>query len=232
MIEIGFFALTFLSVLLVLFLLQYHPDFKSISIKYVLAILIWTIYVAVISNSGLLNNFNLPPRLPLLIVLPAILITFILTGSRGIRIVMQRAPLHLPIFLQSFRILVELLIYFTFLEEIIPQLATFGGINFDILVGISAIFIGFMALKNNINLTGLILWNILSICILMITVYAFVYSYYFTDFVLIGEGRKLMEFPFILLPGYLLPLAIFLHIFSIRQILTKVKSNFKTSIIN
>lgn len=225
MVGIGFYALTFLAVLMVLILLKYHPNPKSITLRYLLTILVWATYLIFISNTGLLNDFSLPPRIPLLIVFPAILMILILTGRAGMQAVIQNTPVYLPVFLQSFRIIVELLIYGAFLEGIFPQRGTFEGLNFDILVGVSSIFIGLSALRGTISLKGIMIWNILSLGILLVTIYAFVSAYYFTDYVqTAGDGSKLVEFPYLLLPSGLLPIAIFLHVVSIRQVLFRLRN--------
>ncbi|MEM1137255.1 MAG: hypothetical protein AAGI07_15560, partial [Bacteroidota bacterium] len=132
---------------------------------------------------------------------------------------LQKTSLHVPIALQSFRIFVELLIYATYLKGIFPQRATFEGLNFDILVGISAIFMSIGISKSLVKKRGVLIWNVAAMCILLLTVYSFIYTYYFTNFVDSGMGYKFVEFPYILLGSVLLPIAIFLHIFSIKQVL-------------
>lgn len=127
-------------------------------------------------------------------------------------------PPYLPIALQSFRIFVELLIYATYLKGIFPQRATFEGLNFDILVGISALFVSAAAYKGIIKNRAMLIWNLVSLCILFVTVYSFISTYYFTDFASSGSAYQFVEMPYLLLASVLLPVAIFLYAFSIKQL--------------
>ena len=96
-----------------------------------------------------------------MIVGPVLIGILLLSGIKSFQPLLQKTGLHLPVFLQSFRIIVELLIYGAFLEGVFPQRATFEGLNFDILVGISAPVIGWLILKKRIGFKkGLLIWNI------------------------------------------------------------------------
>lgn len=184
-------------------------------------IVVWIIYLNLLAKTEVLKNFEFPPRIPLLVVIPAILIILFITNRKSLKQALESTPTYLPIALQSFRILVELLIYATFLNGIFPQRATFEGLNYDILVGISALFISAGVYKGIINKRGILIWNVVSICILALTVYSFISTYYFTDFVSTGGGYQFVEFPYLLLASILLPVAIFLHVFSIKQAIDK-----------
>lgn len=219
--EAGFYALTIMTILMVFPIFWKHPDRKRYILIYLLAVVVWVGYLAALSISGLLLDFNLPPRLPLLVVVPAVLVMTAPIALRKLDTIIQETPLHLPVFLQSFRVGVELLIYATFLEGNFPRLATFEGINFDIIVGLTSILMGFGLLRGVVSHKGLMIWNALSLCILSLTVYSFIYTYYFTEYARMGNGAKLVDFPYLFLPGCLLPMAVFLHVFSIRQIMLK-----------
>ena len=99
-------------------------------------------YLFILSATGVLDNFGLPPRLVLLIVMPAVAGIVFFSGRKSFRVILQRTSLHLPVYLQSFRIMVELLIYGAFLQGVFPERATFKGLNYDILVGISSLIMG------------------------------------------------------------------------------------------
>lgn len=182
------------------------------------AVLGWIGYIVVLSSRGVLNDFGLPPRVPLLIVIPAITAIVFVTGKSSFKNILVNTRLHLPVYLQSFRIFVELLIYGAFLEGVFPEQATMNGLNFDILVGISAPVIGLLIQYNKIRVKALIVWNIIALVILAVTVYSFISTYYFTDYLSrIGSNKSFVDFPYLLLPSVLLPVAIFLHVISIRQ---------------
>jgi hypothetical protein len=107
------------------------------------------------------------------------------------------------------------------LEGYFPKRVTFEGLNYDILVGATAPVIGWLFMKNKLGLNATLIWNIVGMMILALTGYAFISSYFFPEFAETIDKIHFVSFPFVLLPAVLLPIAIFLHIFSIRQILIK-----------
>jgi hypothetical protein len=69
-----------------------------------------------------------------------------------------------------------------------------------------------------------------SLLVLALTVYSFVSTYYFTDYVTLTGKMEFVQFPYLLLASVLLPIAIFLHVFSMRQLLVlKATPNFLTT---
>lgn len=178
----------------------------------------WFVYVTALSTTGVLDDFSLPPRAGLLIVLPAIVSIVVVTGRPSFQPLLRNIPCYLPIFLQSFRIIVELLIYGAYQNGVFPQRATFEGINFDILVGISALPMGWLVFKKMIAPRGILIWNVVSLMVLTVTAFSFIYTYYLTDYLTTGGTLDFVHFPYILLASVLLPTAIFLHVFSIRQV--------------
>src|SRR5690606_21039044 len=92
-------------------ILKYTVPSRLLITSYFMIRLIWLAYLIVISRAGVLQDFGLPPRIPLLMVIPAVVAGIVFTGRPSFRSALEKAPLHLPVFLTSFRILVELLIY-------------------------------------------------------------------------------------------------------------------------
>jgi hypothetical protein len=218
MIQSGFYAWAIVALAMVFYLLNYTGQGKKWLAPYAILVTVWIAYVAGISYSGILADFSLPPRVPLLIVVPAVMACFIFTGARRFKEVLRQTPLHMPIYFQSFRIVVEFLIFGAFLEGVFPERATFLGLNFDVLAGISAPVTAYLYQRKIINVKGLLGWNFLSMVILIVTVYSFISTYYFTDYVARGGNSDFTKMPYLLLASVLLPVAVFLHIFSLRQI--------------
>lgn len=216
MVQFGFYAWTGVALSMLVAVLKNSAQPWQTLKYYLLFIVLWLAYIIALVFTGVLNDFGLPPRLPLLVVIPAVLMGIILSGRASFKYILLHTPLHLPVLLQSFRIIVELLIYGAFREGVLPQRTTFEGLNYDIVVGISALGMGGALYAGKLNTKFLLFWNIISLSILSLTVYSFVSSFYGT---VEGWTRNsdFIEFPYILLPAVLLPIAIFLHIFSIRQ---------------
>ncbi len=219
MVEISFYLLSFVALLMLLLLFRSYPSRKKLIAFAFLSG--WIVYLIMLDQTGLLRNFDLPPRIPLLVVIPAIACIIILVNRRLMHDALASSPLYLPIILQSFRILVELLIYETYQKGIFPQRVTFEGINYDILVGISALFIGIAIKRRVIQSKSILIWNVVSLCVLSVTVFSFISTYYFGDFTNVSNPYQFVQFPYLLLASVLLPVAIFLHLFSIKQVLGK-----------
>lgn len=202
-------------------LFGYGENARKRIIQYFIFISAWLSYVYLLSTSGFLNNFDLPPRMPLMIVIPVIIFMILITRRSYFKKLIEEIPDSFLTGIQSFRILVELLIYGAFLNGIFPERATFAGLNFDILVGVSAPIIAFLCAKSIIRKRGILLWNFISLSILTVTVYSFISSYFFLGFADDANSGELVSFPYILLPSVLLPFAIFYHILSIRKHLHK-----------
>lgn len=217
-VESGFYALSLVAFLMVIPILKNGDQPKRLISNYIILGLVWLGYIIVLSQTGVLNNFDFPPRVPLLIVTPCIVLIVFVTGRPSFKSVLKKTPLHLPVFLISFRIFVELLIYGAYRNGIFPKRVTFEGLNFDVLVGLSSLIIGVLLVKKMLSLQALWIWNIISMLVLTLTMFSFVSAYYFTDWVASTGHDELVRFPYLLLVSVLLPIAIFLHVFIIGQI--------------
>lgn len=225
LVQFGFYGLSVIAFGMIIALLTYADNPKKLTTSYLVFGLIWLAYLLVITKTGVLANFSLPPRIPLLIVIPTVIAGIIATGRKSFRSVLEKAPLHLPVFLTSFRILVELLIYGAYRDGVFPQRVTFEGLNYDILVGISACVVGVLLLKQKLSIRALLLWNVLALLVLALTVYSFVSSYYFNDAFPVTDKIKFVQFPYVLLAAILLPIAVFLHVVSLRQTFVATKES-------
>jgi hypothetical protein len=199
------------------YLLKYATNTQALRKNATILLTIWVLYVIAMSFTGILDNLSMPPKAPILIIIPAIIIAFIASSLKGFQSVLDNTPKHVLILIQSFRIIVELLIYGAFLDGFFPQRVTFEGLNYDILMGIIALPMGLLVLKGIAKRKAILAFNIIGLMVLGLTGYAFVSSFYFTDFVSASGEIALVQVPFILLPGVLLPFAIFYHLVSIKQ---------------
>lgn len=99
---------------------------------------------------------------------------------------------------------------------------TFEGRNLDILAGISAPFIYYFGfVKNQLSNKVILVWNFICIGLLLNIVVIAVLSMPFPiqQFGFSQPDIALFYFPFVWLPGCLVPMVIFAHVFSIRQLL-------------
>ena len=186
----------------------------------------WLIIQYTISESGFYHDLSLPPRIPLFMIFPLFLFTIIFLNRNKKSMLLQAIPIHIPIAYQSFRAIIEWLFYSTFLQGILPVQVTFEGANYDVLLGISAIVMGIYAFRKEASKKLLILWNYIGIGIVMFAAFTFITSFYFPSIWGLENSempQKFNQFPFLLLPSFFMPSAIFMHILSIIQLKQLIK---------
>jgi len=186
-----------------------------------LVIVLWTVLILILSYNGLLANFSkMPPRPAFVMFVPLpviILIAFSKTGTQ----LLKSVPPHWLVLMQSFRIVVELLLLFALISHKIPVQMTFEGKNFDVLTGVLALPVGYLlAKKKSYSLKLAVVFNIMGMLLLLNILVIAILSmptpirYFMNE----PSNTLVAQFPFILLPGVLVPIAYAMHIFSLRQL--------------
>ncbi|WP_420320892.1 hypothetical protein [Flagellimonas sp.] len=187
-----------------------------------LGIFTWLALQYFIWTTGFYYDLSLPPRIPLFMVLPVFLfIVFFMFGNRNHK-VLASIPIALPIAVQSFRAVIEVLFYFTFIQGILPIQVTFEGANYDVLIGLSAIVMAVYANRPNASKKVLLAWNFIGTLVVLFAAFIFITSFYFPS--IWGETGipiGFNQFPYLLLPTFLMPFAVFLHVLSITQLTQK-----------
>jgi hypothetical protein len=193
----------------------------------IIASLLWLALHAVLGLSGFYKIENTtPPRFSLLLFPPIIFIAtrFLTKGGQGF---IDGLNVKILTLLHIIRIPVELTLYWLFVHKAVPQMVTFEGRNFDILCGITAPLIWYFGyIKNALSNAVLIGWNIVCILILGNVVVMAVLSapLPFQQFGFGQPNIALFYFPFVWLPGFLVPLVLFSHLVAIRKLPTSKKT--------
>jgi hypothetical protein len=114
-------------------------------------ILLWLAIQSAISLTGFyaVTSSN-PPRF-LLAVLPPVLVIVVLFVSQAGRQYIDNFSISVLTILHTIRVPVELVLFWLFINKVIPQLMTFEGRNFDILSGLSAPIIFFWIYKETVE---------------------------------------------------------------------------------
>ena len=189
-------------------------------------LVIWIGLLTILSYKGFFTDFNeLPPRPALVMLIPLPIIFLIAFSNTGTQL-LQTVPSHWLVFMQSFRIIVELLLLFAFMAGKLPVQMTFEGRNFDVLTGVLALPVGYLLAKKKTYAPKLaIAFNIIGILLLLNILVIAVLSMPTSIRYFMNEPSNTLvgQFPFILLPGVLVPIAYTMHIFSLRQMLAKQK---------
>lgn len=190
--------------------------------KTMLAILLWVFIVGLLGINGFYSNTKaFPPRFVFLIA-PASIFILIAFLNRKSRIAIDQLGLKWFTLLHVVRVPVELVLYNVFQAGLIPESMTFEGYNLDILSGITAPFIYyFVFVKKWIGRKGLLIWNIACLALLfnILTIAILSAQTPFQQFSFDQPNIGVAYFPFVWLPAVIVPLVLFSHLVSIRQLI-------------
>lgn len=181
----------------------------------------WLIYIAVLSLKGIFTSAALPPKVPLLLVFPAFIFTGFFFASSKFKNIINNTPIAWTVYFQSFRVIVELLLFALAANSMVPKEATFEGYNFDVFIGLTAPVVAWLAFsKKAVGKAGLVIWNVCGFITLGIVVTIFMSQAYFPHIwnkeSILSTGFGL--FPYTFLAGFLMPAAVFMHIFSLVKL--------------
>ena len=190
--------------------------------NYVLGgLILWLGIVSVGAWSGFFRNLEmLPPRI-LIVLLPPLIIIVWLMFSRLFGLILKALPESWLIKVQSFRIFMEFLLWLGFLGGFVPIQMTFEWLNFDIMVGITALMAGSVFFgQGRYRRPEAIIWNIFGIVLLINIVIIAVLSMPAPFQVFMNEPTTIFMtgFPFIWILGFFVPFALAMHLFSLRQL--------------
>lgn len=181
----------------------------------------WLALTAVLAERGFFDDFrSLPPRFLPLFGLP-LLTLLALTFSRRVAPLLAAVPPAWPIAAQAFRIPVEIVLWRLAVAGIIPELLSFHGRNVDILVGLTAPVVAYACfVRRAWSPRVAVWWNWAGIVILLnVVVHAQLsaptpWGILETD----PPTTFIADWPYVWLPGFLVPLAWLLHAVSLRQL--------------
>ena len=194
-----------------------------------LAVSAWVLAVSVLASQGFFSDFlGKPPRM-IIIFVPFVALLG-LTFTPTLTTLVRHVPLAWLHSLQAFRVGVEVLLWLLFIQNLMPVQMTFEGRNFDILAGLTGPIVGYYCFSRRTWPQWVaVLWNVGSLGLLLNIVVVSILStpVPFRYFLNEPANTIVAQFPFILLPMVLVPLAYSLHFFSLRRLLTAEKTQRK-----
>ena len=206
-IEFAFFMLTIVTVLL------FHWS-NSGPTKITILLFLWGAIHSLLAYNGFYENVTArPPRFAFILIPGFVAIGYGLT-PKSLAWVKQCRNTSISTFLHTVRLPVELTLHYLFTWQLIPELMTYTGRNFDIIMGITAPIVGYFYYKNKLSITALIAWNIVGL---------FLVSFILINGVLSAElpiqqfafeqpNVAVKYFPFVLLPALIVPIVIYTHL--------------------
>lgn len=225
-----FSTITFILLLVGLFAIQaFGINYARIKAKwgpkilwgYILGGLTWLAITGVLAINGFFEDMMvMPPRFPLLLAVPLIIILWA-SFSKKVKPLLDVIPEHQPILIQSFRIIMEIILWRLVVEEVIPVQMSFEGLNFDILAGIFALPVGYLVLKKRCPDWLIAAYNIMGLTLLTTIVTIAIMSTPSPMRVFMNEPPNTMiaQLPFVWLPAFVVPIAYFNHACSLRLLI-------------
>jgi hypothetical protein len=181
----------------------------------------WLVYVGALSALGVVGNPALKPPGVLYIVIPVIAFValFAVRSKRG-GAVASALPIGLLMGAQVFRVGVELCLHQLWQQGLVPKLMTYEGGNVDIFIGLSAPVVVWLARSGTVGRRAAIAWNVLGLLALANVLVRSALTapgplnFIHSDLPNLAIGT----FPYTYIAGFFAPLAVMLHVLSIRHL--------------
>jgi hypothetical protein len=189
-------------------------------------LLIWLIIQSVLGLRGFYTVTNtIPPRFILLIAPPIVGMFLLFITASGRRFIDSLNPGYLTL-LHSVRVAVELVLFLLFIYRGVPRIMTFEGMNPDIISGLTAPLVFYFGYRKKLlSRKFILLWNFLCIGLLVniVTIAILAAPFPFQKISFDQPNIAVLYFPFVWLPCCIVPLVLFSHLASIRQLLLQGK---------
>ena len=180
------------------------------------------IHMVLALNGFYKNTSQIPPRF-LLLLLPPLLLIAILFATRSGRRYLNSFETRYLTLLHVVRAPVELVLLMLSVHKVVPELMTFEGRNFDIISGCTAPLIYYYGfVKKRLGTRILVLWNFICLLLLFNIVTHAILSapFPFQQLAFAQPNIAVFYFPFVWLPGFIVPAVFFAHLVTIRKLLT------------
>ena len=181
----------------------------------------WLAAVAGLALSGFLRDYDARPPRFALVVAPAILASLAIALSPLGGRLARGLPVAWIIGFQAFRVPVELVLHRLFTEGVIPAQMTWEGRNLDVLTGLAALPVAWLASRERLPRWGAVAFNVAGLALLVNIVAVAILSmpYRFRRFLEGPANEVVFSWPFAWLPAFVVPAAFLGHLLSLRQVM-------------
>lgn len=180
----------------------------------------YTIAQYAIGATGFYQNTDaLPPRF-FLNILPGIVAIFWLFFSKSGKSLLAGLNHEKLVLVHLVRVPVELVLYGLFVSSQIPQIMTFEGNNFDIIMGLTAPAIWYFGYGRGMISPGLIkIWHYVGLLLLINIVATAILAapFPFQQIAFEQPNIGILQAPFNLLPAVVVPLVVAAHFIGLRK---------------
>jgi len=177
----------------------------------------WILLTGVLAAGGFYRYLeSIPPRIIAFGALPSILF-FLVSALVFRKSLTDRMSLRVLTLLHVVRVPVEIVLYWLFKNGLVPEEMTLSGWNLDILSGLTAPMVYWMAFRRNGVQRALLLgWNIAAFLLLVtiVTISILGSKSPFQQFGFEQPNIAVTYFPFAWLPTIIVPIVFFAHVAS------------------
>ena len=185
------------------------------------AMLTWAAVLSSLAEGGVLSNFEAPPPKIPFIAIAAVVFALLIGRVHVVKEALREMPDWWAVALQTFRFPLELGLYGLFAAGQMPVQMTFAGQNFDVLVGLTAPLMAFFIANKLLPKWAQWAWQAFAISLLVNVVRIAITS---------APGPLhanwpgapltiVANWPYVLLPGFLVPMAVLGHVLAIARLL-------------
>jgi hypothetical protein len=181
----------------------------------------WLLYVGLLSWTGVIADLTLRPPGILFVLLPVFLFIglFAVRSQAGLQAAVG-LPIGLLIGAQVFRVPVEIGLHRLWAEGLVPRLMTYEGGNVDLFVGLTAPLVAWLAARGAAGRRLAVGWNVVGLLALLNIIVRSALTAPGPFHLLESEVPNLAiaTFPFTFLAGFFAPMAVLLHVLSLRRL--------------
>jgi len=195
----------------------------------------WFAYVGLSAYLGVFKNTAMRPPGTVFLLVPVLLFlflffVFVFRSSTGARVALA-FPLWVLLGAESFRIGVELFLHQLWIGGLVPKMLTFDGANVDIYIGASAAVIAWLSTRGKVGMRLALAWSVLGLLALTNVVIRAVLTSPGPFNVIHAEvpNRLFGTFPFLLIPGFFVPLAVVLHLLAVRALSSQLRTGIEVN---
>ncbi|MEZ5356897.1 MAG: hypothetical protein R2762_30020 [Bryobacteraceae bacterium] len=183
----------------------------------------WLVVTALIAWKGWLQFGPMPPRILILVLFSSVFTVWVTGFTDFGRALATVPPLHWLIGMHAFRIAVEIFLHWGWREGFVPKQLTWESCNWDVLTGVTAIPMAWLASLGKVAKRGVLIWNCFGLALLVnvVTVAILSMPTPFRLFTNEPVNRFVTTAPYIWLPTFLVQAALFGHVLLFRRLLGK-----------
>jgi hypothetical protein len=179
----------------------------------------WLVYTGLLSWSGWLARVDVRPP-AFLFVAPGIVAWVVFAArSKAAKEMATQAPLAALMAVQVFRLPLELLLHGLWKARLLPQMMTYEGANFDIVMGLSAPIVGYLALRGKISQKLLVLWNVVGILLVVhVAARGVLTTPAIAALATDVPNQAIGMFPYTFIATFFVPAALVFHVLTLRKL--------------